>query len=685
MSVPQAEFANVANGNSRVDPALVAVTRGYLEATSREMGGSLTRNAASPIFIEGQDFSCAVLDSKRELVSAANFDPSHLCSMAFSVDWAVMERAEELIDGDVIVVNDPYRGGTHVPDVTMFSPVSVSGVLVGYAVTRAHHLDIGGMAPGSVPAGARDVFAEGLRIPPSYWEKAGLEVPETVDWIMSNVRLPGTELSDFRAQVASLRTGQRRIRELCERYGVSVVIAAMDAIKDQSEFEMRRFLESIPDGKYRGTDLLDGDGNTPDRYRIQVSVAIKAGAAVIDFTGSSLQADGPINLPFASTASAVYSAMIPLAGTELAFNHGCFRPISFRAPRGSIVNAQPPAPTFGCTTDTPLHVIEAILAALADAIPDRVIAGSYATCNILAGAGIDDQADPFLFWFFFAGGWGAAVERDGWNCTPNQSANFRDYPVEIIESHFPLRCDAITLLTDSGGAGRYRGGLGTAHEYTFLSRTTVSGFGDRHEFRPAGRCDGDAGAPSRFLIQRSSDDDWVGVEEATGQPSKFSNLVFEVGDRLRVENGGGGGYGPAAQRTSNAVRDDVRAGVVSVEHAKSTYGVGVTSSEAAGLSPRPNSFAHPLRSSDDVGRVDEETIRDPAVPDDLASSVNLVVTAHAADVCKARCPLAADPLRCPYHHPYATAFWPVDTLSAWTEHHCLLQRELLPILSGDAR
>ena len=359
-------------------------------------------------------------------------------------------------------------------------------MLVAYVVTRAHHLDIGGMAPGSVPSGARDVFAEGLRIPPVYWQRSGEEVAQTVDWIMSNVRLPEVELSDFRAQVASLRTGQERLRELCDRYGVATVMASMDALKDQSERHMRAFISSIPDGVYRGSDLMDGDGNTPYRYEIRAAITVAGDQAIIDFSGSSLQAEGSINLPFASTASAVYSGIIPLAGSAIAFNHGCFRPLRFIAPRGSIVNAQPPAPTFGCTTDGPLHVIEAMLDALAQAIPDRVIAGSYATCNVVAGSGTGDDGDPFLFWFFYEGGWGATSGRDGWNCTPNQSANFCDYPVEIIESVYPVRCDAIELLAGSGGAGRHRGGLGTAHEYTFLTRTNLSGFADRHELPPVG-------------------------------------------------------------------------------------------------------------------------------------------------------------------------------------------------------
>jgi N-methylhydantoinase B/oxoprolinase/acetone carboxylase alpha subunit len=453
----------------------------------------------------------------------------------------------------------------------------------------------------------------------------------------------------------------------------------MGRIKDFSEQRMRALIESIPDGVYRSKDLMDGDGNTRDRYAICATITIAGSDATIDFTGSSRQADGSINLPFASTASAVYSGIIPLAGTSVPFNHGCFRPLRFIAPRGSIVNAQPPAPTFGCTTDAPLHVIEAILGALSQAIPDRVIAGSYSTCNILAGSGEQEDGEPFLFWFFFEGGWGASATRDGWNCTPNQSANFRDYPVEIIESEYPVRCDAVTVLSDSGGAGRHRGGLGTAHEFTFLARTTLSGFGDRHELRPRGRAGGLAGAGSRFLIQREGETAWRGVEEVASGPSKFSHLIVEPGDRLRVENGGGGGFGDPAERDADAVAADVADGIVSLEAARADYGPRDLPQplEAHRSSTRPN---HLSDLTDDSPEELLGSVRAPSASDDFLEPVGEVVSARAESVCRTACPLQGDPLRCPYHHGHALEFWPIDALRSWTDQHCLLKPELLPRL-----
>ena len=626
--------------------------RGYLEATSREMGVSLTRNAASPIFIEGQDFSCALLDARRDLVAAANYDPSHLCSMAFAADWAVIEIADEIADDDVIALNDPYRGGTHLPDVTMFSPLHVDGVLVAYIVTRAHHLDIGGMAPGSVPSGARDVFAEGLRIPPVYWQRAGEEVAATVDWIMSNVRLPEVELSDFRAQVASLRTGQERLRELCERYGVATVMASMDALKDQSERHMRAFISSIPDGVYHGSDRMDGDGNTPYRYEIRAAITVAGDQATIDFSGSSLQAEGSINLPFASTASAVYSGIIPLAGSAIAFNHGCFRPLKFVAPRGSIVNAQPPAPTFGCTTDGPLHVIEAMLDALAQAIPDRVIAGSYATCNVVAGSGTGDDGDPFLFWFFYEGGWGATSGRDGWNCTPNQSANFCDYPVEIIESVYPVRCDAIELLAGSGGAGRHRGGPGHgprvhvphAHEPERIRRPPRAATG-RPSRRRGRRAEPLPAAPRglrRLGRRRGRGRQPEQVLEpdhgARRQPARRERR------RRRVRS--------PAERDAAELATDIADGIAT----------------ATPLADRPVATATRCGS-----RRRPTTWRNARAP-----SSSRTRRPSAGGV-----PLQADPLRCPYHHAHALAFWPATSLATWTRRHCLLRDELEAELFGN--
>lgn len=662
----------------RADLVTTAVVGGYLESTCREMGLSLTRNAISPIFIEGQDFSCAIIDARRELVAAANYDPSHLCSMAYAADWAAMDLGAGLIEpGDVIITNDPYRGGTHLPDVTMFSPVVFDGRPVAYAVTRAHQLDVGGMAPGSIPSGARDVAAEGIRIPPLKWQVDGRENPDVVDFVLANVRLPDVQLSDFRAQVASLRTGQERLQHLCERYGVEVVVDAMHRIKDQSEAMMRSFIASIPDGRYEFTDYMDGDGNTEYRYAIHVTVTVAGDEATVDFTGTSEQAEGAINSPFAMTASSVFNAFLQLAGTEIPFNHGCFRPIHFHAPRRSLVNPQPLAAVFGCTTDTPLRVIDTITGALADALPDRVIAGSYGTCNVVAGSGVGPDDEDFLFWFFYEGGWGGASWRDGLSTTPNQSANFRDYPVEIIESAYPLRCERVALLQDSGGPGRHRGGFGTLHELTFLARTILSGFGDRHEIRPYGLAGGHPGAGSRFMVRRAGSDAWVPMEDVTGHPSKFAGLVMEEGDALLIVNGGGGGYGDPRERPADEVIADVREELVSIEQAAMAYGVEPSLDDAS-TSGEPEIAIDPLPAlTHDSPPELIGAVRPPAPTDAFADLARDALRSAGQDFCRDRCPLRADPLRCPYYHPQALEFWTVSALRRWTMRFCPIKDRLL--------
>jgi N-methylhydantoinase B/oxoprolinase/acetone carboxylase alpha subunit len=660
------------------DLVTTAVVGGYLESTCREMGLSLTRNAISPIFIEGQDFSCAIIDARRELVAAANYDPSHLCSMAYAADWATIDLgADSIGPGDVIISNDPYRGGTHLPDVTMFTPVLFDGRLVAYAVTRAHQLDVGGMAPGSIPSGARDVAAEGLRIPPLKWQVDGRENPDVVDFVLANVRLPDVQVSDLRAQVASLRTGQERFHHLCERYGPDVVVDAMGRVKDQSEAMMRSFIASIPDGAYGFTDYMDGDGNTDYRYAIHVTVTVTGEEATVDFTGTSEQAEGAVNSPFAMTASSVFNAFLQLAGTDIPFNHGCFRPIRFHAPRRSLVNAQPLGAVFGCTTDTPLRVIDTITGALANALPDRVIAGSYGTCNCVAGSGLGLDGEEFLFWFFYEGGWGAAAWRDGLSTTPNQSANFRDYPVEIIESAYPLRCERLSLLRDSGGPGRHRGGLGTLHQFTFLARTILSGFGDRHEIRPYGLVLGQPGAGSRFMLRRAGSDSWVPMEEIAGNPSKFAGLVMEEGDSLMVVNGGGGGYGDPRDRPVQEVVADVEQGLVSVAEARTTYGATLTPNLPSTLGDTEVEVAALPVLTCESSPEQMGPIRPPAPTDLFAGRARDALASIEQGFCRRDCPLQADPLRCPHYHPQALEFWPISALKRWTTRFCPISDRLL--------
>jgi N-methylhydantoinase B/oxoprolinase/acetone carboxylase alpha subunit len=674
------------------DPVTLAVIQGYLEATCREMGTSLVRNALSPIFIEGQDFSCAILDADRQLVAAANYDPSHLCSMAYAADWAVLELGPEKIGpADVVVLNDPYRGGSHVGDVTMFRPVYFEGALIGYVITRAHHLDLGGASPGSIPGGFREIYAEGLRIPPVRWIQNGEEVGEVLEFILSNVRLPSIQVKDLRAQLASLNTAEARLVRLCDKYGPEIVVSAIGSLLDQSEIMMRSVIEEIPDGSYEFEDFMDDDGVRPEHYRIRVRVEVAGSEALVDFSGTSVQAEGAINSPYAMTASSTFNAFLQIAGPDVPFNHGCFRPVRIVAPRRSLVNPEPPGPTFGCTTDTPLRIIDCITGALAQAIPERIIAGSYGTCNCLAGMGENRSGDEFIFWFFYEGGWGAARYRDGWNSTPNQSANFLNYPVEIIESQYPLICRRVELRPDSGGSGRHRGGLGTVHEIEFDTQTVLSGFGDRHVMKPYGLFSGQAGAPNGF--------EFIAYRAVEGQPietptstsgSKFANFIVKRGECIRILNGGGGGYGSPLERIPEAVLGDVRDGLVSEQSANEDYGVVVLKGDSSDwiidldATSRRRAELTAKAARDQVGydevslaiRAGKRPVREPAPPDLLGEKVREALAGFEWSYCRSTCPKLARAELCPLYKEEALAFWSAYAFQQWVRRHCPLKENL---------
>jgi N-methylhydantoinase B/oxoprolinase/acetone carboxylase alpha subunit len=612
--------------------------------------------------------------------------------MAYAADWATFELGPEKIGPrDVVVLNDPYRGGSHVSDVTMFKPVHFEGALVGYVITRAHHLDLGGASPGSIPGGFREIFAEGLRIPPVRWIQDGEEVDEILEFILSNVRLPSIQVKDLRAQRASLNTAEDRLLRLCEKYGPQVVVGSIDSLLDQSERMMRSVIDDIPDGTYEFEDFMDDDGVRPEHYRIRVRVEVTGSEALVDFSGTSLQAEGAINSPYAMTASSTFNAFLQIAGPEVPFNHGCFRPVRIIAPRRSLVNPEPPGPTFGCTTDTPLRIIDCITGALAQAIPDLVIAGSYGTCNCLAGMGEDRAGAEFIFWFFYEGGWGAAQYRDGWNSTPNQSANFLNYPVEIIESQYPLICRQVELRPDSGGPGRYRGGLGTLHELEFGTQTVLSGFGDRHVLKPYGLFRGRPGAPNGFEFPARGTTGRERIDSPTKSSSKFANFIVERGNRIRILNGGGGGYGSPLDRTPQAVLRDVWDGLVSPESAYQDYGVVLRRDAAsqwvvdleataqrrdelaAGDSQDPVTY-------DEISlavRAGKEPVRAPAPRDDLGEKIRAALDGFEQAYCRTTCSKAAQPDLCPLYKDEALAFWTPYAFQQWVRRHCPLKANLL--------
>jgi len=559
------------------------ITNGF-RSICEEMGHTMIRTANSSLFVEGRDFSCAIVDPEAELIAAANFDPSHLSAMALTVEFTIIYFGfDNVRPGDIYLVNDPYRGGGHLPDITLIRPIFVGDTLLGFAVNRAHHLDIGGMAVAGFPGTAHSIYQEGLRIPPVRWFAEGIENRDVIEMITLNMRFPKDQFGDFQAQLASTGTAERRLLKLAERYGANVVRACMEEAKDHSEELMRAVLRSIPDGCYSFTEFLDDDGATDQPYKIEVAVTISGDNVCVDYTGTSPQAIGPINSSYGNTLSSTFNAMLQLLGPEVPFNNGCFRPIEVLAPRGCLLNPAPPAPCFGGVTEVSIRIIDAILGALAPVTRDLAGAGSYGTCINFSGGGFDsERGESFGFYFFIEGGWGACAWRDGWNCTPNPTSNYNDYPVEWIETTLPIRYREVRLNTDSGGPGRCRGGVGTVRTIEVIAESIeINSLGERFIVPPFGLEGGDPGACNGVYMRTGSEGRWETVREALGtaSASKFYGVTAGYGTWFRMVSGGGGGFGSALERPPESVVDDVVLGLVSRTGACRDYGVLIVERE----------------------------------------------------------------------------------------------------------
>lgn len=671
---------------ARLDPVLARVLGRALEAVCDEMGSAMIATAVSAVFVEGRDFSCALLDDRAELVAAANFDPSHLSAMALTGEYALIELGwENLAEGDVIVVNDPYRGGGHLPDICVIRPMFVHGELLGLAMNRGHHIDVGGMAVAGFPGTARSIFQEGVRIPPVKWFEGGVERQQVMDLLLLNVRFPREQLGDFRAQLASCITAEQRLRALVERHGIELVRAAMQETKSYSERLMRAAIAPIPDGSYRFADVMDDDGAGNGPYEIAVELRIRGEDVTVDFTGTSGQAHGPINSSYGNTLGSVFNAFLHTFGSEIPFNHGCFRPVTVIAPRGCFLNPIPPAPVFGGVTETSIRVIDAVAGALAQVVPERVAAGCYGTCINVAGGGWDAEREvAFGVYFFQEGGWGATSWRDGWTSVPNPTSNFNDYPAEVVESTLPIRCREVALHEDSGGPGEYRGGLGTRRTYEILAdECEVNALGDRFVVPPFGLQDGRAAAPARLLVARAGQEPQT-FDRAlrVASPSKFSGAILERGDRVSLITGGGGGFGDPWRRLPERVLDDVRENLVSPKAAREQYGVVLARNGDDWQLDQPATDALRAEPRDSIGTERYPRPVPPSVPagrdaDDVARVQALIERVRArigTDPCVNACEKRGDSVRCPFHHPLAASFWDAASLGQWAMRNCQIAR-----------
>jgi len=690
MTMPITETENAVH----VDPVTQQVLEGAFSAICDEMGDVTIQTGNSSVLVDGRDFSCALLDADCALVAAANFDPSHLSAMAFTVEYAYMELGRDTLrDGDVIVVNDPYRAGGHLPDMCVIRPVFHGGELIGTTIVRAHHIDVGGMAVGGFAGTAQSVFQEGVRIPPVRWFVAGVEQPDVMSLILLNVRFPDDQLGDFRAQLAATLRGQQRLLELVDRFGEQAVVTSMRLTQEHSEKLLRAIIDRIPDGRFEFADFMEDDGPSGQPYKIAVALTIDGSSATVDFTGSSPQAVGPINSSYTNTLSATMNAFLQIIGPDVSFNHGCFRPISVIAPRGSLVNPVDPAPVMGGVAETSLRIIDAITGALAIAGAQGVAAAGYGTTQNLTGGGFDRRRGKNVgFYIFLEGGWGATATRDGWNCTPNASSNFQDYPVEVLEQTLPVECVSVSLYEGSGGPGRFRGGLGTERVLRVnAADLELSALAERHVLQPWGLFGGRPGAASSIEFQLPGEEGFASARERFGaqSASKFANLRLPEGTLIRLRQGGGGGYGDPFEREPEAVRRDVEDGLVSAEDARDQYGVvidergdvDVGATEALRCAPRAGvDTVYGIAGVNALHAGFDERAR-PAddVPEPVREYVSRVESlCESVDRARAEGGLPAivdDPVASPFAHASARHFWELRALRRWLSAHTARREE----------
>ena len=538
----------------KLDPVTLAVMNNRMAAIAEEMGVVLGQTGFSPNIKERRDFSCALFDGHGELVAQAAHIPVHLGSTPLSVR-AVIERLK-LAPGDVAMVNDPFAGGTHLPDVTLVAPIFLEGEKrpFAYAANRAHHADIGGMAPGSM-ALATEIYQEGFRLPPVKLMVGGEPARDVFELFFANTRVREEREGDLRAQVAALGVGTERLIGLVAAVGRTEVAAAMEALKDYADRLMRATLKKIRPGLYRAEDAMDDDGFGHGPIPIRVAIRIGGGRATVDFTGTAPQVRGSINANYAITLSATFYVMKCLAAEAVPANEGLMRPIKLIAPPGTIVNALAPAAVAGGNVETSQRIVDVLFRALAQAAPERIAAASSGSMSNLTVGGYDTfRARHFSYYETIAGGAGAAPGHPGASGIHTHMTNTLNTPIEALEAYYPLRVTEYRMRRGSGGRGKFAGGDGLVRELECLVESNVSLLTERRAIAPWGLAGGGSGAVGKNYVVHSNG-------RRTKLPGK-TNVGLAPGDRIRVETPGGGAWGRAprdrrtrAARSSGAIQE----------------------------------------------------------------------------------------------------------------------------------
>jgi len=513
-----------------IDPILVEIYRHRLVGIAEEMGMTLQRTAYSPNIKERLDYSCAIFDAMGKMVAQAAHIPVHLGAMPASCE-AALRAFSSWRPGDIIIFNDPFDGGNHLPDITMISPVFAGNEIVFFVASRAHHADVGGMSPGSLPL-STELFQEGMIIPPIRLYEEGKLNESVLRMILANVRTPVEREGDLAAQRAAHTVGERRLQSLLEECGQTEVCEYASYLQQYSERILRSTIQAWPDGEYTFEDRMELP-NDQDAM-IRVSAQVRGSEIEFDFAGTSPTLDVPLNTVLAVTTSACYYVVLCLVKEDIPVNAGCFTPIRVTAPAGSFVNASRPAPVAGGNVETSQRITDALLGALAHALPEEIPAAGQGTMNNVMIGGKHSDGMLYAYYETLGGGMGAAPNADGLSGVHVHMSNTRNTPIEALEMQFPIQIQEYALIRGSGGAGQYRGGEGLVREYKLLDQAIITVLSERRRHAPWGLHGGSPGRKGKNILIT-----------ATGHksvlPGQFTRK-FETGDRFRIETPGGGGY-----------------------------------------------------------------------------------------------------------------------------------------------
>ena len=558
---------------TKTDPARFEVVKNALYSAAEEMKIVLAKTAYSPLLKVAGDYSCGIFDGAGDMVAQGPDLPIHLGSMPDAVR-AVIATHPEVEPGDVFIHNDPYHGGSHLPDVNVVAPAFFADRLLGFGCVRAHWPDIGSATPGSYGA-VTEIYGEGLRMPPVRLYRNGRPDPDIERLIFANVRTPAERRGDLRAQVAANRRGALRLEALAKKYGADELLEIMNEVLDYSETMMRAALRLLSDGEASFEDVFDGDGvlapgaDSDEPFMVRIRVCKRGDTITADFAGSDGQVPGPMNAPLTVTASGVYCALKMIADPKSLIppNSGCWRPVTVTAPPGSVVNAQPPAPVVYANHEISHRVADMVMAAMFQISPENVMAASQGTSAVATFGGVDPRnAERYVSYESLKGGFGARPVKDGINAVASTVSNMMNTPIEILEMSFPLRVEEYALIPDSGGAGTWRGGLGARRIWRVLGHKAHAAVCcERRLTPPFGLAGGRSGGPMRL---------WLEMPDGGKRPLNSKGaFVVPANGRVVMEAPGSGGYGLPAGRDPASLREDLADGYVTEEAARRDYGI----------------------------------------------------------------------------------------------------------------